>query len=311
LFSIAAAVKEPAFTLQAHHAAWPTYCSTGALKEVRTHIADGLALYHPESHAAHALQYGAHDPAVCGYVTDAATSAVLGLLEQSLLQLEKGLALAQRLGHTQSSIQAFSFAAEVHHIRRDPQQVEAFVTRVLPLLSEGGSAVAIANAMMLRGWARVMLGDIENGLAIMRDGLAAWRQTGSAFHIPERLARAADTYRLAERPDEAIALITEALNRSDDRWLAPELHRIHGELLLGAGRHNEAEEALRNALLLAREQNARLLELRAANSLVVFLKHRGERRQAYELLHPIYEWFTEGFDTTDLMSAKALVEQLH
>jgi class 3 adenylate cyclase/tetratricopeptide (TPR) repeat protein len=311
LFSIGAAINEPAFNLQAHHAAWPTYCSTGALMEARRHIADGLALYDPESHGAHALQYGAHDPGVCGYVTDAATTAVLGLLDQSLLQLEKGLALAQRLDHTQTSIQAFSFAAEVHHIRRDPQQVEAFVTRVLPLLSEGGSAVAIANAMMLRAWARVISGDIENGLAIMRDGLAAWRQTGSAFRIPERLARAAETYRLADRPDEAMTLIAEALNRSDDRWLAPELHRIRGELLLGAGRHNEAEVALQNGVLLAREQNARLLQLRAANSLVICLQRRGERRQAYELLQPIYAWFTEGFDTTDLISAQALIKQLH
>ena len=136
---------------------------------------------------------------------------MLGFLDESLLQLEKGLTLAHRLGHTQSTIQAFAFAAEVHHIRRDPQQVEAFVTRVLPLLSEGGSAVAIANIMMLRAWAQVMAGEIENGLSIMREGLAAWRQTGSAFRVPERLARAAETYRLADRPGEAAALIAEAL----------------------------------------------------------------------------------------------------
>jgi class 3 adenylate cyclase/tetratricopeptide (TPR) repeat protein len=309
LFSIAEAVKDPAFMLQAHHAAWSTYCSTNALTEVRTHVADGLALYRLELHGSHALQYGAHDPGVCGYVTDAIATAVLGFLDESVLQLERGLELAQRLGDTQSSIHAFSFGAEVHHIRRDPQQIEAFVTRVLPLLSENGSAVAVANAMMLRGWARVKLGEIENGLGIMREGLAAWRQTGSAFRIPERLARAADAYRLANHPDEAMAIIAEALNRSDDRWLAPELHRIQGELLLDAG-HNEGEKALRNALLLAREQSARLLELRAANSLAVFLRNRGEKTQAYELLHPIYEWFTEGFDTTDLISAKALIEQL-
>jgi predicted ATPase len=247
---------------------------------------------------------------VCGYVTDAGTAAVLGFLDQSLAQLEKGLALAERLGHTQNTIHALSFAAEVHHIRRDPQQVEAFVTRVLPLLSEDRSAVAIANAMMLRAWARVILGEIENGLAIMRDGLTAWRQTGSAFRLPERLARAAETYRLANHPDEAMALIAEAFDRSDDKWLAPELHRIQGELLLEAGRHNEAEEALRNALSLAREQSARLLQLRAANSLAVLLRDRGEKTQAYELLEPIYEWFTEGFDTIDLKSAKTLIEQL-
>jgi predicted ATPase len=115
---------------------------------------------------------------------------------------------------------------------------------------------------------------------------------------------------LANHPDEAMALIAEAFDRSDDKWLAPELHRIQGELLLEAGRHNEAEEALRNALSLARKQSARLLQLRAANSLAVLLRDRGEKTQAYELLEPIYEWFTEGFDTIDLKSAKTLIEQL-
>ena len=81
-----------------------------------------------------------------------------------------------------------------------------------------------------------------------------------------------------------MTLIAEGLNCSDDRWLAPELHRIQGELLLDAGRHNEGEKALRNALLLAREQNARLLQLRAANSLAVLLKNRGERERRTKFL---------------------------
>ena len=194
----------------------------------------------------------------------------MGFLDQSLAQLEKGLALAERLGHTQNTIHALSFAAEVHHIRRDPQQVEAFFFACSSATFRGS----------IRG----------------RDC--------------KRLARAAETYWLANHPDEAMALIAEAFDRSDDKWLAPELHRIQGELLLEAGRHNEAEEALRNALSLAREQSARLLQLRAANSLAAFLENRGERAQAYELLHPIYEWFTEGFDTSDLKSAKTLIEQL-
>jgi hypothetical protein len=97
-FRIAAAVKDPAFTLQAHHVTWSPYCSTNALTEVRAHVANGLALYRLELHGTHALQYGAHDPGVCGYVTDSITTAVLGFLDQSPAQLEKGLALAQRSG---------------------------------------------------------------------------------------------------------------------------------------------------------------------------------------------------------------------
>jgi predicted ATPase len=163
---------------------------------------------------------------------------------------------------------------------------------------------------MLRGWARVMQGHIEEGLAVMREGLAEWRATGSKFHFLHRLARAAEAHLVAGEIDDGLRLIREATDQSGDCWFAPELHRLKGELLLQAGRPDEAEGCLDQALKAAREQGARLLELRAAMSLSRVLQARGRRNEAQGLLAPIYAWFTEGLDTADLRQAKALLDQM-
>ena len=98
-------------------------------------------------------------------------------------------------------------------------------------------------------------------------------------------------------------------DHSGERWFAPELHRLKGELLLEAGRRDEAEGFLRQALQAAQEQGARLLELRAAMSLSRVLQAQGRRKEAQSLLAPVYAWFTEGLDTLDLQQAKTLLDQ--
>jgi class 3 adenylate cyclase/predicted ATPase len=310
LFGMIGGLEDPSLTLQAHHAAWPTFVATGALAVARAHIASGLALYRREEHGLHALKYGGHDPGVCGYLNEALIAATMGYLDQALRLMEQGLALARVLDHGPTLAHALWFSAELHQIRREPQQVEAFVTAVLPLLSSHGSAVGVANATMLRGWARVMHGSIEDGLSTMQEGLTMWRETGSKFQVPYRLARAADAHRAAGDIEEGLRLVGEAMHQTDDRWFAPELYRVKGELLLQAERWDEGKESLQHALSTAREQSARLLELRAATSLANFWKGRGQKDQASELLGPLCSWFTEGLETRDLQEARALLKEI-
>jgi hypothetical protein len=104
--------------------------------------------------------------------------------------------------------------------------------------------------------------------------------------------------------------VGEAMHQTDDRWFAPELHRVKGELLLQARRWDEGKESLQHALSTAREQSARLLELRAATSLANFWKGRGQKDQASELLGPLCSWFTEGLETSDLQEARALLKEI-
>jgi class 3 adenylate cyclase/predicted ATPase len=214
LLGMASTSGDSALTLQAHHAAWANLMATGPLVTARHHIACGLALYRRDTHGEQALQHGGHDPGVCGHVVDALIAAVMGYPGQAVRQMQEGLGLARELDHAPSLAQALWFTAELHQISREPQKVQESVSAVLPLLARHGSAVGVANATMLRGWALVMQRHIEEGLAVMREGLAAWRATGSKFHVPYRLARAAEAHLVAGEIEDGLRLICEATSRA-------------------------------------------------------------------------------------------------
>ena len=310
LFNVADISGSDALMLQAHHAAWPTLMVTGSLEQARSHIADGLALYRREAHGTQAFQYGSHDPGVCAYFCDAVIGTVIGFPDQSEGQMQRALTLAHELDHGPTLVAVLAFAAELHQLRREPQKVEQYVSLLLPRLEKHGSAVGLANAIMLRGWAQVMQGDSKRGIAVVREGITAWRATGSQFHATYRIARAAEAHWAAGETEAGLQLIATTIDDSGDRWVAPELHRIKGELYRSAGHLELAEQCLKHALESARMQKARLLELRAAMSLARLWRDQGKVRQASELLAPVCRWFTEGFDTRDLKEAKALLEEL-
>ncbi|MBV9531068.1 MAG: AAA family ATPase [Bradyrhizobium sp.] len=304
LFAMANTSQNSELTLQAYHAAWPSFMVAGELAAARHHIEKGVALYRREAHGQQALQYGGHDPGVCGYVCNAVIAAAMGYPDQAVEDIKKGLALARGLDHPPTLAQALWFAAELHQIRREPAKVEEYVSEVLPLLAMHGSAVGIANATMLSAWARVMQADTDHGIALMQEGLANWAKTGSKFHVHYRLARAAEAYLIAGRMDDGLRLIGEAGSDSGDVWFAPELNRLKGELLFKVGRTDDAESCLRRALEAAHVQGARLLELRAAVSLARLLETRGRRKEAKGLLAPIYFQFDDGLEIADLKNAK-------
>ena len=131
------------------------------------------------THRDHAVLYGSHDPAVCGYMTDALLLQALGHPDRSMARLDMGLALARELAHAPTLIHALWYVAETNFLRRDPVRVARVVAEWLPTVSEFGSSLGVANATMMNGWAKVMVGDVEVGLAELRDGLDRWRSTGS------------------------------------------------------------------------------------------------------------------------------------
>ena len=310
LFTIANTTKENALTLQAHHAAWPTLWVTGFFADALRHIDRGLAFYRRDAHSEQAFQYGGHDPGVCGYTTAALIRTAMGYLDHGNQEMEAALRLARELDHIPTVIHALWCAAELYQVRREPQKVEETTNILLPLLSQHGSAVSLANVAMLRGWAKVMEGQCQDGIREVKDGLTAWRATGSKYQVTFRLVRAAEACLVAGAKDEGLRLSDEALERSGDAWFLSEGHRIKGELLQLSVQTDDIEGCFREALKVANEQGARLLELRAAMSLARLWRDRGKTSEARELLAPVYGWFAEGFDTRDLKEAKALLEEL-
>jgi predicted ATPase len=139
---------------------------------------------------------------------------------------------------------------------------------------------------------------------LLRSGSRAYRATGAETMIPYQTALLARAYETSGQIEEAVTQLDEALRiveRTGERWFAAELNRHKGQLLLRQGHTEAAEELYRKALSIAREQEAKLWELRAAVGLA---------RLRRDLLAPVYGWFTEGFDTRDLKDAKALLDQL-
>jgi predicted ATPase len=169
--------------------------------------------------------------------------------------------------------------------------------------------------MLLRGWALAEQGQGEAGMAQMRQGLAARHAIGEDVDRAYYLALLAEGYGKAGRTMEGLHVLTEALAVMDsieEHYYEAELYRLKGALLLmhSAEQDAEAEACFRQALGMARRQEAKSLELRAAMSLSRLWQQQGKRNEACELLAPIYGWFTEGFDTADLQEAKKLLEGL-
>jgi predicted ATPase len=169
--------------------------------------------------------------------------------------------------------------------------------------------------MSLRGWAQVMLGQGEEGLAQIHQGIAAVRATGAALFIPYLWTLVAEVADHLGRTEDALQALAEAhtlVEQFEERWLEAEICRLRGVLLLRqlGTPQEQAETWMRRALDVARRQQAKSLELRAAMSLARLWQQQGHCAEASELLTPIYGWFTEGFDTADLQEAKALLEGL-
>jgi predicted ATPase len=166
--------------------------------------------------------------------------------------------------------------------------------------------------MILRGWALVELGQEDEGLAKLREGLIAYRATGAELERPHWLGLMAAACAKTGRIEEALRVVSEALTAIEHngiRYYEAELHRLEGELRL----HLDAQQAavcFRRAIEIARAQQAKSWELHAAMSMARLWRDQGKRDEARELLAPVYGWFTEGFDTRDLKEAKALLDEL-
>jgi predicted ATPase len=166
-----------------------------------------------------------------------------------------------------------------------------------------------------RGWALAMKGQSEAGLAQMHQGMAAVLATGQMVARPECLVQLAEATGHAGQFDEGLRLLAEAQAAFEDSGrgdLLAETYRLQGEFLLREAPPDatQAEACFQQALAIARRQQAKSWELRAAMSLCRLWQQQGKRDEARELLAPIYGWFTEGFDTTDLQEAKALLAEL-
>jgi TOMM system kinase/cyclase fusion protein len=306
--------REPSLLLQAHRTMGQTLLWLGELTPARTYLEEGIALYDAQQHRALAFQYG-QDPGVGLRNFAAHVLWYLGYPDQALKTMDEALSLARELSHPFSLAPTLDHSAWLHQYRREGPLTQGRAEADMALSREQRFAFFLAQGTIMHGWALAEQGQVTEGMAQIRAGLAALQVTGAELTRPYWLALLAEACGNTGEVEEGLHLLTEALAAAQKHgshvW-DPELHRLTGELLLRQAVSNpeEAETCFRQALGVARQQQAKSLELRVAMSLSRLWQRQGKRDEARELLAPIYGWFTEGFDTADLRDAKALLDEL-
>jgi DNA-binding winged helix-turn-helix (wHTH) protein/predicted ATPase len=239
----------------------------------------------------------------------------MGQPDRARAWIEEALALARKFPEPHGLAHGLVFAALLHQFRRERSLAERCADAAVALAEEHGLVLYGAAARIVRGWARIGRGDRDAAADEMRQGLAAWQDTGAALNRPHFLALLAEAYASANRHDEALAVLAEAMTAAEsngERMYQAEVSRLQGECLMTAGREggdeNAAEDCFEQALGIARRQGARSLELRAAMSLARLHRLRAKPVPG-DVIQPIYEQFEEGFDTLDLSEARILIQQ--
>jgi predicted ATPase len=238
-------------------------------------------------------------------------SWMLGYPDRSLKELTAAIRSAEMLGHPLSLAQTLCYAAFVRIFRHEASSVADYTRRALRICEEHHIVQFHAYAMCLNGWALDVPGSRDKGLAQIRQGVDGFG-IGASQHM--LLALQADVQVATGKPEAALASVVAGLKVVEKMGGAPleaELHRLRGEALLaGSGTVSEAEAAIEKGIDVARRQNAKSWELRAAMSLARLWGKQGRRGDVRDLLAPVYGWFSEGFDTQDLKEAKALLDEL-
>jgi predicted ATPase len=235
----------------------------------------------------------------------------LGYPAATLNDAERAVKNARESGHAATLVYALARAAISYiwcgNYAAAHEQVDEFIT----LADEKGKALAA----VLRGRLFALTGKAAEAVQAITSGSTSLRSTGASLNEPWNLWYLAMAYAELGQADDARRSIDDAIDkveRSKEKWCVAEVHRIAGEIALKslAPDTEQAEKYFDRALILARQQQARSWELRAAMSMARLWRSQGKPQQARELLAPVYGWFTEGFDTLDLKEAKALLDEL-
>jgi predicted ATPase/transcriptional regulator with XRE-family HTH domain len=307
LLAQARRTRDPELLLEAHNSLGAVRLHRGELRLAREHLERGFALYDPERHRAHALLYG-QDPGVVCLVRSAWTLWCLGYPQQALERSQQGIALAERVAHPFSLAFALAFGAMVRLFRREPEPARATAEAGIAVSAEHGYPLFRGMSTFIHGWALTEQGQLDDGIAQMRQGLTTIRATGAKLGVPYYLAQLAALYARTGQIDEAAALDQEALAllaQTGENWFESYVHLLHGETLLSCGIPEvEVATNFRWALVVARRRHARSFELQ---TLLALSRHSLATGEEVAALATLVSMFTEGLDTPDLVEARRLL----
>jgi class 3 adenylate cyclase/predicted ATPase len=315
-----AAHDDPAQMLVAHLCLAYDLWIMGDFGTARNHAEAALSLYHPGRVESYQALYPLPDPIFGLLATVAFTLGFAGYPDQALARMKQALRTAIESANPYSRTTSCVFLALVQHVRReDAESALSSANEAVALATEHGFQEMLAHGLCVRGRVLAELDRLEEAIAQLQQGRASVRALGVEAQQTPNFGSLAEAYLKLGRVTEGLEAVADGLALSEkngERWYDSELFRIKGELLLKqaadkrATGDDQAEASFREALEIARRQQAKWWELRATTSLARLLASRGRRNEARAMLGAIYNWFTEGFDTADLKEAKALLDEL-
>jgi predicted ATPase/DNA-binding winged helix-turn-helix (wHTH) protein len=340
LHSRAAELGEPALILQSQQAYAVTTLCLGQPSLTRQHMQRATELYDPKRHHGQTFLFG-QDPGVACLAFGAVALWLLGYPEQAVATSSEATRLSHELSQPSSQALALHFAAMLHQCRGDSRSALASAELALAIAADQGFSFWHAGGTVFRGWAlshAMVQGSKFNvqgsatlnleqgtsnaereageGIRLIQEGIQAWADTGSVTYRTYFLALLAEALEKMGRVGDALEALEEAIalaERTSEGLFEAELHRLRGQMLSRLGQAREARKRAREefdaALQIARRQEARSLELRAAMSLCRCHEEQGKLAAVRPLLQETYDWFTEGFETPDLQAAKKLLKR--
>jgi len=288
---------------------------TGDIAESRPHLDRAIALYDPAEHRPLATRFGG-DTGVAVLCFRSLALWMLGYPEAALADAEQVLRDAREIGQAATLMYALAFTSLSHIRCGDYATATTHCDELVALAEEKGALFWKAPGMMGQGSILTSTGKPSDAVQKIVAGMSGWRSTGATLFVPLYLSYLAKAHGELRQFDDAWRCIGEAITvmeTTKERWFEVEVHRIAGEITLmspepGAAK---AQAHFERALAVARQQQAKSWELRAAMSMARLWRDQGKRAAARALFDPVYGWFTEGFDTLDLKEAKALLDELH
>jgi class 3 adenylate cyclase/predicted ATPase len=286
----------------------------GDILEARAHCDRAIALYDPVNHRPLVTTFGV-DAGVTALCYRSVALWLLGYPAAALADADRALADAREIGHAATLMNALVFSPWTYILCGDYAAANAQSDEAVALADKKGALWWKAEGMVDQGVLLTLTGKASDALQMITSGIAALRSMGSTTQMPRRLSYLARAHAGLERSDDAWRCIAEAMTAVEttkEKWYEAHVHLTAGEIALTSPERDatKAEAYFERALAVARDQQAKSWELRAAISMARLWRDQGKRPQARDLLAPIYGWFTEGFDTLDLKEAKALLDEL-
>jgi predicted ATPase len=286
----------------------------GDITEGRVHLDQGIGFYDPAEHRPLAARFG-EDQRVAHLCWRSWTLWMLGYHDGAVADNEQAIKDAGEISQAGTLMFALNFTSVTQTQCGNYAVAKAQSTKAIALADEKSASLWNAFGILNQGCVLALTGKAADAVDVLTSGIAAWRLTGATFILPWWLIHLARADADLGQLDDAWRSIEEAITAVEttgERWCEAEVNRVAGEIALMSPEPDaaKAQAYFNRALAVARKQQAKSWELRAAMSLARLWRSQGKPQQAHELLAPVYGWFTEGFDTVDLKEAKALLDAL-